>query len=138
MAIKYATRNDQYAKFRKEDIAVGLDLTLTACLMLVLLTSERAVKLVTVNHTLTESLKKNPMDIPLVTSLQSQAQRLSGQMATAGWLVAFMFLGLWSISTVIRKWGWKSETEMNPGIGIAFPLVFGILSLIGVMAGAAK
>jgi hypothetical protein len=31
VAVKYVTRNDQYAKFQKEDMFIGLELILTAC-----------------------------------------------------------------------------------------------------------
>jgi len=39
---------------------------------------------------------------------------------------------------LVRKWGWKSETEMTALVGIAVPLAFGITSLIAVMAGAVQ
>ena len=136
VAVKYTSRNDQYAKFRKEDLAVGLDLALTACLMFVVLTTDRAVQLLQANQELAALLKNTPIDAAAAIKLQAQAQLLSGQIAGSGWLIALMFLGLGSISTVVRKWGWQSETEMQPLVGIAIPLAFGILTIIGVMAGA--
>jgi hypothetical protein len=138
VAIKFATRNDQYSVFKKEDLAVGLDLVLTACLMYVVLTTDRAVLLVKTNQTLVNVLTQNPIDSTTASRLQVEAQSLSSELASAGWFIALMFLGLWSISTFVRKWGWKSETEMTPIIGIALPLAFGVLSLIVVMAGAAR
>lgn len=57
VAVKYASRNDQYAKFKKEDIAVGLDLALTACLMFVVLTTDKAVQLISANNALSAILK---------------------------------------------------------------------------------
>jgi hypothetical protein len=39
-------RNDRYAFFRKEDIAVGPQITLTAALMFVLQSSDRARALI--------------------------------------------------------------------------------------------
>ena len=138
IAIKHTSRNDQYAKFSKEDLAVGLELVLTACLMFVVITTDKAVDLIEANEALAAALKAQPVDTTVAMEIQAKAQLLTGQLATAGWLIALMFLGLWSISTVIRKWGWKSETEMNAGVGIALPLAFGILALIAVMAGAGQ
>jgi hypothetical protein len=45
---------------------------------------------------------------------------------------------LWTTSTVVRRWGWKSETELTTGCGIAIPLVIGVLSLIAVLMGAVQ
>jgi hypothetical protein len=138
VAIRYVSRNDQYATFSKEDIAVGLQLILTACLMLVTLTTDRALVLVQANKALEQALAQNPIDTIKANHLQAQARALSNQLATAGWLIAAMFLGLWSISTIVRKWGWKSATEMKPVIGIGLPLAFGVLALIVVMSRAAQ
>jgi hypothetical protein len=45
IAVKCVTRNDRYISFRKEDLAVGLELMLTAGLMFVVLTTDRALAL---------------------------------------------------------------------------------------------
>ncbi len=136
VGVKFISRNDQYGKFKKEDIAVGLDLALTACLMFVVLTTDRAAKLISTNNELAAVLKNNTIDPAAANALQMQAQQLSSQIASSGWLIFLMFLGLLSFSTLVRKQGWKSETEMDPFIGIALPLLFGVLTIIGVMAGA--
>jgi hypothetical protein len=138
VAVKYVTRNDQYAKFRKEDVAVGLDLILTAVLMLLVLTTDRAVALVSTNQELSRVLSHKPIDASAASVLQGKALALSQQQTTSIVLILLMFLSLWSISTIVRKWGWQSETEMKPVIGIAIPLALGILSLILVMAEAAQ
>lgn len=136
--IKYATRNDQFAKFTKEDVAIGLDLMRTACLMFVVLTSDKAIALMNMNKRLQLALSSTPIDQESAANLQAQASQLSDNIALSGWLVAFMFLGLWGVSTLVRKWGWKSQTEMNAFVGIAIPLGFGILTLVGVMAQATR
>jgi hypothetical protein len=138
IAVKYVTRNDQFAKFRKEDLAVGLELLLTAALMFVALTSDRAVSLLRTNEELASVLAVVPVDRPRATRLQAIVHTSSSHVATAGWAIAMMFVALWSVSTVVRKWGWKSETEMNTVIGIAVPLAIGVLALATVMAGASK
>src|ERR1041384_3615473 len=49
IAIKYVTRNDQYSSFAKEDLAIGLELMRTACLMFVVLTTDKALELIKTN-----------------------------------------------------------------------------------------
>ncbi|MEA2414580.1 MAG: hypothetical protein QOI58_1237 [Thermoanaerobaculia bacterium] len=136
IGVKHVTRNDRYAKFRKEDLAVGIEILLTACLMFLALTSDRATNLVQANASLAAVLGRLPVDAQRATQLQANVNALSHSVAMAGWLIAFMFLGLWSVSSVVRIWGWKSETELHGRVGIALPLVLGVLALIAVMAGA--
>lgn len=134
--LKYISRNDQFAKFRKEDLAVGLDLALTACLMFVVLTTERAINLIKTNDALSNCLKKQPINPIIANNLQVQAQKLSSQFATSGWLIVLMFIGLFGLSTIVRKWGWQSAVEMKPIIGITIPLTIGITYIIFVMIAA--
>jgi len=138
VAVKCVTRNDRYSSFQKEDLAVGLELMLTACLLFVVFTTDRALALLEANRQLADVLGAPRIDASQAAALQTQVQLLSGKLALAGWVISLLFLGLWSVSTMVRKWGWKSETEMTPLIGIAVPLGFGILALIAVMAGAVQ
>lgn len=138
IAVKHVTRNDQYAKFTKEDLAVGLDLMLTACLMYVLITTDRAVALRDANAALAKVVPGNPTAASAIADLQTTSVRLSSQLTMSGWLIALFFLALWSLSTVVRKWGWKSSTEMKPLVGIALPLAFGVMCLVLVAAGAVQ
>jgi hypothetical protein len=139
IGIKTASRNDRYVAFRKEDIAVGLELMRTACLLFVVLTTDKALALVRLSRDLNDSLVAIPSpDMARVRTLQEQAQLLSAKLAGAGWMILLLFLSLWSVSTIVRKWGWRSETEMAPLLGITLPLVFGILMLVVVMAGASQ
>lgn len=135
--VKFATRNDQYAKFRKEDFAVGLELFLTACLMFVVLTTDKALALVQINKTLAVELNKKPIDQITVSILQTESFDLSNSIFASGWIVTVMFIGLWGISTIVRLWGWKSATELTPVLGIALPIVAGVSALLLVMAGEA-
>lgn len=136
MAVKHVTRNDRYAKFRKEDLAIGVDLLLTACLTFVALTSDRAVSLVEKNSELTKVLSVANPDIKRAAELQRSVAAASPRLAMAGWVIAAMFLGLWSVSSVVRMWGWVNETDMRVPVGIVLPLIVGVLALMVVMAGA--
>lgn len=140
VAIKYVSRNDQYAKFRKEDLAVGLELIMTACLTFVVLTSDKAFELVQVNEQLatvletvaTDSLATRENQAAAI-ELQAEAIEMSDEQSGSGWLLLGLFVGMWSVSTLVRKAGWESETEMKPFIGIGLPLAFGLAALVTVM-----
>jgi len=138
IAVKFVSRNDQYAKFKKEDMAVGLELGLSACLMFIVLTTDKAKKLIDTNKILSDMLNASPIDGIMASKIQSQAQLLSSNIASSGWLTFFLFLGLAGISTLVRKYGWQSETEMSTLIGVTIPLIFGILAIISVMAGVSQ
>ncbi len=134
--VKYVSRNDKYAKFTKEDLFIGLELVLTACLMYVVLTTDRAIQLKAANENLAAALAANPFEQADAARLQATIESLSDRIDLAGWVILLMFVGLWSVSTIVRKWGWASETEMKPVVGIALPLAFGVLALLLVMSEA--
>lgn len=131
--IKFATRNDRFTGFKKEDLAVGLELLLGGCLMVVLLTTQQAISLKSTQESLFQELAKTPTNALIVNELQNKIQRLSGKLAASGWIIMLMFLCLWSTSTIIRKWGWESDDALSPFLGIAFPLLIGIIVLIITM-----
>lgn len=131
--LKCATRNDQYAFFKKEDMAVGPQLILTAALTFVVVTTDRAHNLVIANSALRKALAAKTIDRTAVTSLQSDAAHLSQKLIGSAWLLLSLVLLLWMITTVVKRWGWKNEAELNPVRGIALPLLLGVSSLIVVM-----
>jgi hypothetical protein len=132
--VKFVTRNDQYRTFTKEDIAIGLDLMLTAFLLFLALTSDQSLALTAVHHDMMAASKGHPDQFQ---KLQAQADAITHFLTKSGWIIFLMCLGLWSASTFIRKWGWQSETELHPILGIAVPIVFGVVFLIAVMSEAA-
>jgi hypothetical protein len=133
--VKYVTRNDQYAKFRKEDLAVGLELILTALLLFVAATTDQAIALRTRNQELAAVIASQPSDLTQIAKLQTETQAISQRLGRSGWTVlGFIFL-LWGGSTLVRKWGWRSSDDLHPVRGIAMPLAAGILALFAAMAG---
>ncbi len=109
--LKYVTRNDAHRSFRKEDLAVGLDVSVTALLIFITAGSKMAAQLAT-----------TPQDM----ALQS---KLSG----APWIIAAFTIGIWGVSTLVRKAGWDGEDQLKPLWGIAVPDIFGISSLLLVV-----
>jgi hypothetical protein len=147
VGLKYVSRNDQYSSFTKEDMAVGLDLILTASLLYVALTADRVLALTTTKNSLAdarEALSKMRSKEPTneaakdylqhqETMLSQQAQDISQQLSLAFLIVLLLVVALWSVSTLVRKRGWKSNTEMHPVYGIAIPLLIGVMALMSVM-----
>jgi hypothetical protein len=150
--LKVVAKNDRYSSLKAEDFAVGLDLMLTACFLFVMLTTQRAIDLDKTNiemsmvdSDLAVVLNASHLDAGRAKLLQGRAaelnkkiRKLSDQFAASGWYVVILFIALFGVSTLVRKKGWRqgSPAEMEPFIGVAIPLLFGVFSLIAVMAEA--
>lgn len=111
--VKIVSRNDKFSTVKKEDFAIGLEIAITAIL---LLTSD-TLKYASSVTKATENL--HPLN--------------NDKLLTVPWILLVFFIGLWGISTLIRKMGWESETEMNWWWGIILPNLFGLISLIFVV-----
>lgn len=138
VAVKYVSQNDRYENFKKEDLAIGLELILTAVLMYIVLTTDRAVELVKMNEYLSEVLQSSQSNQTEIIEIQNKMSAITSDIGVSGWIICLMLGGIWGISTFVRKWGWRGVDDMNPYIGIGIPLIFGVLALILVMVEAAK
>ena len=131
--LKCAARNDQYAFFKKEDMAVGPQMMLSAALTFVVVNTDRAHNLVVTNAALKQALGASTIDRTKVTALQAEAVSLSQKLMGSAWLLLSLVLLLWGVTTVVKRWGWKTESELYPFLGIGLPLALGVLSLVTVM-----
>lgn len=111
--VKIVSRNDRFSTVKKEDFAIGMEIAITAILLLI-----------------SDTLKY--ASIINASTLANQALA-NNKLLTVPWILLIFFIGLWGISTLIRKMGWKSEDDMHLWWGIAFPNLFGLLSLIFVV-----
>lgn len=109
--LKYVTRNDAHKSFRKEDLAVGLDISVTALLIFIAAGSKMAVQLAA---------------SPGNSALQA---KLGG----VPWIIAVFIIGIWAVSTLVRKAGWDGEDKLKPFWGIIVPDIFGITVLLSVV-----
>ncbi len=111
--LKIVTRNDQHTAFKKDDLAVGLNISITALIMFI-----------TYSVRLAHQLKsQNPQ------ALAQSADRL----VMVPWVLLAFLVGIWCVSTLVRKVGWKSDSELRVFWGIIVPDIFGIVSLIFVV-----
>jgi hypothetical protein len=114
--VKMVSRNDTHASFAKEDVAVGLDLALTAMVTLLIYSIK---------------LARMVVDAPKDPAVSADLQR---RMIEYPWLVAALVFGLWGVSTVVRKLGWEERDKLRWGAGIIFPLLYGFVSLVAVVS----
>jgi len=106
--LRFVTRSDFHAPFRKEDLAVGFDLAITALLLLV--TSSAA---------LAKELLRDPTN-----------QVYFNKSISIPWLILSYVLGIWAVSTLVRKYGWEGDGRLKPFWGICAPGVFGLILLL--------
>jgi hypothetical protein len=112
--VKYVSRNDQNGSFKKEDLAIGLDLCITSLIMLITASVNNYNK-----------LNSNSLDAH-TKKLLEESNHLSP------WLILLSLIFLWGTSTIIRKRGWDNSNDLNKIWGIIFPNLIGIISLIAV------
>lgn len=106
--VKYVSRNDRHSGFRKEDLAVGLDMSVTALLIFITGSAQIASSLP----------EKNP------------PPDLVQQLASVPWVLMGFLVGMWGISTIVRKVGWEDDDKLKPVWGIIVPGLFGLLTLL--------
>jgi uncharacterized membrane protein YgcG len=112
--LRYVTRNDHYSGFVKEDLAVGLDLAVTALLLFIAASAQVAQSLPTITDT-------------------GKAAEMATQLSSVPWLLMSFVVGIWAVSTIVRKLGWESDGKLNVGWGIVVPDIFGLVALIFVV-----
>ena len=108
--LKMVSRNDRYVFFKKEDLAVGLEVSLASLIIFLTYCTTIVSNIPT---------RGNPQSSDIITSKLIQAP----------WIILAMIAGMWAISTIIRKLGWKSEYEMSWIWGIIIPFVYGVICL---------
>ena len=133
IGVKHFSRNDQYARFRKEDLAIGVELILTATLLSVVLSTNSAYELIEQNKEVDTLIAEKRTDTEEFRSLVQKQQEISQDLALSGWYITTLFIALGSVSMVMRKWGWKNADDIDSLAGIALPVTIGILALVSVM-----
>ncbi len=109
--LRYVTRNDVHKDFKKEDLAVGLDLSVTALLIFIAASSKLA-----------QDLVKSPNEASLLTKAGG-----------VPWILAAFILGIWGVSTLVRKLGWVDDDKLHVFWGIIVPDIFGLSVLLFVV-----
>ena len=112
--IKSVSRNDRHNTFlKKEDFAFGLEMGVTAILLLLGNSVSMAQQTV---------LDPNTVSI------------VNEKLLLVGWIALVLIFGLWGVSTIVRRLGWQNETELKMFWGIIFPDIYGLIVLIYVVS----
>ena len=109
--VKYVTRNDRHSGFKKEDAAVGLDLAVTALLIFITGSAQLASNLPSINP----------------------PAQLVSKLSTVPWILMSFLIGIWGISTIVRKLGWEDDDKLKIFWGIILPNIFGVFTLLFVV-----
>lgn len=108
--LKMVSRNDKFVFFKKEDLAVGLEISLASLIIFLTYCTTIASNIKT---------ETNP----------GASEMVKNKLMQAPWIILTMVIGMWGVSTIVRKLGWKSEDNMSWFCGIIVPFVFGIICL---------
>lgn len=111
--IKTVSRNDKYKNFKKEDLAVGIELAVTS--LIIFITDSANLSKIMADQTNRDLLH-----------LQTKYELMP-------WIILAFAIGLWSISTIVRKLGWKNDNQLRIFSGIILPDLYGIITLIFVV-----
>lgn len=95
--LKVVSKNDQFGTFRKEDAAVGLEVALAAIITLLTYSVHLA--------------KLSQGDLAGIREMEHRVLEYP-------WILLGLVFALWGVSTAVRKYGWKSQSEMTWGAGI--------------------
>lgn len=109
--VKFVSRDDKHRGLKKEDLAIGLELTLVAFLIFIV-SSAQWVRAIGVNNASQEVLDK---------------------IASVPWIIFVFIVGIWGVSTLVRKLAWGSDDELNLFWGVVVPDAFGLLTLLFVV-----
>lgn len=106
---KVVSRNDRLARFRRDDLAFGFDISATALILFVIGMVNLATKITN--------------DISSTTDIEIE------RLLSAPWILFSFFIGTWSISTLNRWFGWEQD-EPHLIWGITVPNFWGLLILV--------
>jgi hypothetical protein len=98
----------------KEDMAFGLDVAITALILFI-------TGSVSIAHT------------AATTADAALRLKIEEKLMAVPWLLLAFVLGIWGISTLVRKIGWKDESELKLFWGIIAPDIFGVGVLVLVV-----
>ncbi|MHB8778759.1 MAG: hypothetical protein ACYC6R_13540 [Anaerolineales bacterium] len=111
--LKVVSRNDNFKRFKKDDLAVGLEIAVTALILLI-----------------TESAN---LAQELTVQTGQAIPKIVDKLTVAPWIILAFVLGIWGVSSTVRWVGWKGDDDLNIGWGIVVPDLFGLLLLFFVV-----
>ena len=118
--LKIVSRNDRYKTYKREDFAIGLDLSISALIIFIADSINCAIQLKLVS------------ELKSVPQLETIVNQLNNKLIDVPWIILVFVCSIWFTSTLVRKIGWKNDSELRLFCGIILPNIFGISSLVFV------
>jgi di/tricarboxylate transporter len=118
--IKSVSRDDEQPMLKKEDFAIGFELSLASLFAFATYSAALPDRIAT-------------------TQDQVVKQALESKSAATPWLILVWVVGLWAVSTLVRKLGWNpilvgaKTKEPTWWCGIIIPSLFGLITLVLVV-----
>lgn len=110
--IKFVIRDDKHRGLKKEDVAIGLELALVAFLIFI----------------------TNSVQWVQAIGADNATQEVIDKVASVPWVTLAFIVGIWGISTLVRKLAWGSDDKLKIFWGIIVPDIFGLLTLLFVVS----
>ena len=117
--LKIVSRNDKFQSFKRDDLAIGPDLSVTALLLFI---TDSAAKARSLAALTAESSASGITQHPGAARLEETP-----------WFLLFFVILIWGLSTIVRKKGWDANGEIITSWGIVVPGAFGLGALITVV-----
>ncbi|HXS35134.1 MAG TPA: hypothetical protein VN721_00425 [Flavipsychrobacter sp.] len=115
IAVKVVSRKDSFIGITRDDFAIGFDLIVTSIILLVTYYSGLATQI----H---NNIANNP-------------ELCRQKLEMFPWVLLFSICGLWSLSTIVRIYGWQNGQSKKLRIwpGVILPTFTGIIYLLIVI-----
>lgn len=110
--VRGVSRNDRHGIFKKEDFAIGMDLSLVSIVLVVGYTARIA------------ALRQDS------SIREVRLEWFSERLSMSPWVILILVIGLWATSTLIRNRGWDAQHTRNLKFGIVIPNVIGFAFLL--------
>ncbi len=112
IGVKVVSRRDTFMQMSRDDFAIGFDLVVSSLILLATYSSKIAIEL----H---ENKAVNP-------------ELCKSKLEYLPWILFFAVLGLWGLSTFVRKYGWinNSSQTLRMWPGVIIPLILGLVALL--------
>lgn len=132
--VKWVSQNDNHSTFSKEDLAVGFELTIVALLTYISVLTSWALELSnTAISTLTfEGASTVTSGENALKDILERQEAIEARLTVAPIFILLITIGLWGMSTTVRKIGWQAPGKLRTGTGVCLPLFMGLTALLSV------
>lgn len=137
IVLKLSMRGPNSEPFKLEDLVVGVELiwlSLTICIAGLADKASRFSERRIIVRKIDEKIQSlNSEQIEGILGFQNQEELAINFLGTSGFIVFGIFFVAVSMTLLVRLFGWKDTGDPKLVVGVAIPIVIGLVSLGGVM-----